>query len=167
MGQVHDVKPEDVVNPRVLEVVIPDTVVEAGAGRDRQVANRLFIFTGTMTGDDVFGVAMNNGVLIRWTAKLDLSRLPGHPIFDDNPFRFITVNDPVDPTRRILKGTTTATPATIGWYDNSDRSIWGVDAADVIEENDHLILLADCALQGELSGIGRVSYQVNLLAQSL
>lgn len=163
MGQVQEVKPEDVVNPRVLEVVIPDTVVEAGAGKDRQIANRLFIFTGTM----IMGVFGQNGVLLRWTAKLDLSRLPGHPIFDDNPLRFITVDDPRDTSRRTLKAATMATPATIGWYDNSDRSIWGVDAADVIEENDHLVLLADCALQGDMSGMGRVAYQVNLLAQSL
>lgn len=164
MPSITVVDPKNVVNPRALEIVIPDTVVEAGQGRDRQIANRLLIFTGTIAGDLPFTTVDD---LTRYTATLDLSQLPAHPIFDDNPLRFITINDPLDPNRRVLKAATIATPATIGWDDNADVAIWGVDAADVREDNDHLVLHCDCAIQGELSAIGRISYQVNLLAQSL
>jgi hypothetical protein len=162
---IEDVKtPEEVFNPRFLEIVVPDQLI------GRQVANRLLIYSGTFTYRHIYTTSDD---LSRFQVRLDLSALPGHPVFDGNPLRFISVPDPANPTEDILKATCVASLATIGWEDDADSAVWGVDTARVIAGQvsatsplDRLLLVVDRALAGAYCGLGRISYQVNLLASA-
>jgi hypothetical protein len=147
-----------VFNPRVLEIVIPRQRI--GDEIRGPVANRHFIFTGTFTIP--FYARTNN--LARDRVTLDLSDLPGHPVFDGEPFQLLEIPNPANPQERILPAATVQSLATIGWSDNADDALWGVDSSQVTTSLDHLFLSVDTAIAGTGCGLGRISYQVNLLA---
>ncbi len=159
------IPPENVFNPRVLEIVIPRQRIGNGRG---PIANRLFIFTGTFTIP--FRFARTNN-LSRRRVTLDLSSLPGHPVFDGEPFQLLVVPNPANEEERILTAATVQTSlATIGWSDEADDALWGVDTSQVIttqafpSPRGHLLLTVATAIAGTGCGLGRISYQVNVLA---
>jgi hypothetical protein len=161
------IPPENVFNPRVLEIVVPRQRI--GDEIRGPIANRHFIFTGTFSlGPFVFS---RTNDLYHELLTLDLSSLPGHPVFDGNPFQLIEVPNPANPQERILTAATMQTSlATIGWSDAADDALWGVDTSQVITSQHppnprgHLLLTVDKALAGIGCGLGRISYQVNVLA---
>ncbi len=161
-----NIPPKNVFNPRVLEIVVPRQRI--GDEIRGPVANRLFIFTGTFSLGPVFARTNN---LSREQFTLDLSSLPGHPVFDGNPFQLLEVSNPANPQERILTAATVQTSlATIGWSDEADDALWGVDTSQVIttqafpSPRGHLLLTVDTAIAGAGCGLGRISYQVNVLA---
>lgn len=153
------IPPENVFNPRVLEIVIPRQCI--GDDRRGPIANRLFIFTGTFTIP--FRYARTNN-LSRRRVTLDLSSLPGHPVFDGEPFQLLVVPNPANEEERILTAATVQSLATIGWSDSADDALWGVDTSQVTTSLGRLFLSVDTAIAGTGCGLGRISYQVNLLA---
>jgi hypothetical protein len=162
-----NISPKNVFNPRVLEIVVPRQRI--GDEIRGPVANRHFIFTGTFSLAPFVFNRTNN--LSRELFTLDLSSLPGHPVFDGNPFQLIEVPNPVNPQELILTAATVQTSlATIGWSDSADDALWGVDTSQVIttqgfpSPRGHLLLTVDTARAGTGCGLGRISYQVNVLA---
>ena len=158
---VVNVKPEQVVKPRMLEIVVPDTPAQDFGADD--FANRLFIYTGIIILD--FSSITDDRS--RGTFKLDLSLLPRHRVFDDRPYHFITLPDPADSSKKILWAAPVASLASIRASDDFDVAIWAVDEVRAEEENDHLVLEIDMALQGENCILYRIAYQVNLLARRM
>jgi len=163
---IHTFKPEHVIRPRALEIVIPDTP----AFLTDDFANRLFIYTGIL----VVGALVLPGLDdkgFHYTAKLDLSSLPRHHVFDDKPYHFITLPSPdpdhQNPQKKILWAAPVASLASIQGSNDADESFHAVDEVQVGEENDHLVLFIDIAEQGDGIGVARVSYQVNLMARRM
>src|SRR5262245_60593435 len=102
---IEIVRPEEVVNPRMLEITIPDSsAIDFGAD---DFANRLFIYTGIIVRSMPFDAADE---LLKFRVVLDLSLLPLHRVFDDKPYHFITLPDPAKPKERILWAAPAASP---------------------------------------------------------
>lgn len=157
------VLPQNVFNPRFLEIAIPRQRI--GDDIRGPVVNRLLIYTGTFS---LFPFALHtafNDDLARERYVVDLSELPGHPVFDGDPLLLVTVPNPNNPQESIPPAAPVASLASIGWDDQADRAVWAADTAHVTTDDlGHLFLEVDSALAGAGCGLGRISYQVNLLA---
>ena len=85
------ISPENVFNPRFLEIGIPRQRI---GGRRGPIVNRLLIYTGTFS---LFPFALHtasNDDLMRDRLVVDLSNLPGHPLFDGDPLVLVTMPNP-------------------------------------------------------------------------
>ena len=71
------------------------------------------------------------------------------------------------PGANVVKTVAMAAPATIGWNDDADSAIWGVDEVHVEEDTStrQLSLIASLAEGGENTAMLRIAYHITIFLQ--
>jgi hypothetical protein len=149
-GQVQTFQAPSVANPRSLRVALAPPAD----------ADFHFVFSGTaVTRRDV--VPYGSGPVARFVEQVNLSAVHGLR-FDGNPLRLKLIFGPTG--AGLSNATVVAAPATVS---SDEGFILGVDAAELwVSAASELMLDLCIAVAGTGSTVGRVAYQVEVLADS-